>query len=99
MSSISGVRFVLLCFVFVFLRSLKPRPFVQSFFNMHVPRQLHAVTKQLSVFVCFLSLFFFGGGGVDFCEYFCTITVFSLYRETSYVFSFRMVFFYLVTTD
>ena len=40
--------------------SLKPRPFVQSFFDMYGPRQPHAVTKQLSasffVFVCF---FFF----------------------------------------
>ena len=45
--------------------------------------QLHLSTS-FSVFV-----------HVAFSDYFCTITVFSLY---GYVFSFRMVFFYLVTT-
>ena len=39
----SGVTlfFVLFCFVFVFLFLLNPRPFVQSFFDMHAPRQPH----------------------------------------------------------
>ena len=32
------VIFVLFCFVFVFMLSLKPRPFVQSFFDMQAPR-------------------------------------------------------------
>ena len=41
--SFSDVAFVLLCFVFVFLLSLKPRPFVQSFFGVHAPRQPPAV--------------------------------------------------------
>ena len=42
MTSFSGVRFVLFYFVFVFILSLKPRPFVQSSFDMqalrHPPR-------------------------------------------------------------
>ena len=32
------------CFVFVFFLSLKSRPFVQSFFDMHAPRPTHIVT-------------------------------------------------------
>ena len=56
---------------------LKPRPFVQSFFDMHAPRQPHAVTSQLSA-----SFFFsFFLGGVAFSKYFCTIAIFSLYGE------------------
>ena len=39
MTSSSGVKFVLFCFVFVLmLFSLKPRPFVQSSFDMQAPR-------------------------------------------------------------
>ena len=39
MASFSGVTFVLFCFVFVFmLSSLKPRPFVQSSFDMQASR-------------------------------------------------------------
>ena len=38
MTSFSGVTFVLFCFVFVFMLSLKPRPFVQSSFDMQAPR-------------------------------------------------------------
>ena len=34
MTSFSGVKFVLFCFVFVFILSLKPRPFVQSSFDI-----------------------------------------------------------------
>ena len=33
-----AVTFVLFCFVFVFMLSLKPRPFVQSSFDMQAPR-------------------------------------------------------------
>ena len=60
MSSFSGVTFVLFCFVFVFMISLKPRPFVQSFFDMHKSRQPH-------MFLPFFSFFF---GDVAFSEYF-----------------------------
>ena len=44
------------CFVFVFLVLSKPRPFAQSFLDMHAPRQPHATTQQLSMssFVLFL---------------------------------------------
>ena len=38
MMSFSGVASVLFCFVFFFMLSLKPRPFVQSFFDMQAPR-------------------------------------------------------------
>ena len=58
-SSFSGVAFVLFCFVLVFLLSLKPRPFAQSFFDIHAPRHPHAVTQQLSAsFFVFVSSFF-----------------------------------------
>ena len=57
--------------------SLNPLPFVQSFFDMHAPRQPHAV--NLTNVCVFLSFCFFGD--VAFSEYFCTIiyiAVFSL---------------------
>ena len=38
MTSFSGVTFVLFCFVFVFMLSLKPRPFVQPSFDMQAPQ-------------------------------------------------------------
>ena len=38
MASFSGVTLVLFCFVFVFMLSLKPRPVVQSSFDMQAPR-------------------------------------------------------------
>ena len=38
MASFSGVTFVLFCFVFVFMLSLKPRPFVKSSFDIQAPR-------------------------------------------------------------
>ena len=38
MTSFSGVTFVLFCFAFVFMLSLKPRSFVQSSFDMQAPR-------------------------------------------------------------
>ena len=38
MTSFSGVTFVLFCFVFVFVLSLKPRAFVQPSFDMQAPR-------------------------------------------------------------
>ena len=38
MASFSGVMFVLFCFVFVFMLSLNPRPFVQPSFDMQAPR-------------------------------------------------------------
>ena len=39
MTSFSGVTFVLFCFVFVFMLSLKPQPFVQSSFDSQVYNQ------------------------------------------------------------
>ena len=40
MTSFSGVTFVLFCFVFVFMLSLKPWPFVRSFFDMDAAAEL-----------------------------------------------------------
>ena len=52
MTSFSGVTFVLLCFVFIFMLSLKPRPFVQSFFDMQAP-------DSHTCFFFFSTLFYF----------------------------------------
>ena len=53
-------------------------------------------------FICvlfsFLVLSFFVSMEMSLLPFFCTITVFSLYGSTSYVFPFRMVFFYRVIT-
>ena len=80
----------LFCFVFASMLSLKPRPFVQSFFDMQAPRQPHVF---LSFFLCFFD--------VAFSEYFVSLpfSLINSIESTSYVFPFRMVFFYLVTTD
>ena len=59
-----------------------------SFFDMHnTPQQPH-------VFLPFFPLLFCFFGDVAFSEYFCTITVSSLYGEysTSYISPFSMVF-------
>ena len=68
----SGVSFDLFCFVFVLMLSLKPRPFVQSSFDMQAPRQPH-VFSFFFPFVCLEMAFF--------PSIFCTIAVFSLFRE------------------
>ena len=48
MSSFSGVTLALFRFSFssLFMLSLKPRSFVQSFLDMHDPRQPHAVMEM-----------------------------------------------------
>ena len=51
MTSLSGVTFVLFCFVFVFMLSLKPRPFVQSSFDMQAPRQPHVFCFVFLLFI------------------------------------------------
>ena len=92
MASFSGVvTFVLFCFVFVFLMlfSLKPRPFIQSPFDMQATRWPHS-----HVFLSSIRLLF--GNHVAFSEYFFVpsfIAVFSLYGEyvVPYVLSSRMV--------
>ena len=85
--SFSGVRFDLICFVFVFLLSLKPQPFVQSFFvDMNAPRQPHAVTLQLPASFSFLVLPFF------------VSEVFLCHYRFLFVESMSYVFFSLVTT-
>ena len=79
--------------------SLKPRPFVQSFFDMHAPRQPHAVTQQLSAFF-FVFLSFLSLEMSLFPSIFVPL-LFSLCMEsTSHVFfpPSGWCFFYLVTT-
>ena len=56
---------LILCFfsfLFIFSLSLKPRPWVQSFFDMHAPRELAIVYVLYLVCFCFL-------GGGAFCEF------------------------------
>ena len=62
--------------------SLKPWPFVQSFFDMHAPRQPNALPNNClcPLFFLFLLLFCFFGD-FAFSEYFCTIAVPSLCGE------------------
>ena len=69
--------FILLCFC-LHAFSLKPRPFVQSFFGMQARDLL--TTTTLHVFLAFFRFGLFGD--VAFHEYFfCTVVVFSLYGE------------------
>ena len=87
MLSFSGVTFCSVIFfpvhVFVLMRSLKPPSFIQTFFDVHAPRQLqHEVTQQLSAsFFVFVSFIFDLFGDVTFSEYFYATTVFSLFGE------------------
>ena len=82
----------LFCFVLVFMLLLKPRPFVQSFFDIQAPRKPHVF------FGGFFLLFIWR---CRFSEYFLYHRrfIYLCMESTSYVFPFRMVFFYLVTTD
>ena len=80
----SAMFFVLLSFslVFVSMLSVKPRPFVQSFIDVHTPRHLHVVNQELSAsFYCFCFFLFLFLWRFAFSKYFCTIAVFSLYEE------------------
>ena len=79
MSPFSGVTFVLFCFVFVFMLSLKPWPFVQSLFVLR--SSICMVPEGHTRFFLFLFFSFFFFRGVSFSEYFCTVTVFSVYGE------------------
>ena len=92
---LSGFKFVAFGFIFVFMISLKPGPFVQSCFDMHAPRQPHAVTQLLSA-----SLYLFSSEGSLLPSILVPLS-FSLCMESaSYVFPpLWMVLFYLVTTD
>ena len=69
--SSGGDTFVSFRFSF-FLLSLKPRPFVQSFFDMHAPRQPH-IFLPFFRFLCFFE-------DVALSEYFCTIITRVVYR-------------------
>ena len=90
MTSFSGVTFVLFCFVFVLMLSL--RPALRSIV-------LRYTGATIATRVIFLSFFPFVYLEMSlFPIFFCAVTVFSFYEITSYVLSFRMVIFYLVTT-
>ena len=73
MTSFSGVTFVLFCFFFAFMLSLKPQSFVQSSFDMQAPRWPHVYIYFILFFYLEMSLF---------PSIFCTIAVFSLYEKS-----------------
>ena len=72
MTSFSGVTFILFCFVFVFMLSLKPRPFVQPFFVLRYAGA--PIATRVSFFFPFVYLEM-----SLFPSMFCTIVVLSLY--------------------
>ena len=72
----------------VFLALSKPRALVQSFLDMHAPRQPHTVTYQMSVF-SFVSFL----GRCRLFRVFCIIAVSSLAGRVLCTFFFRMMFF------
>ena len=74
MTSFSGVTFVLFYFVFAFMISLKPRPFVQSFFDIYAGAP---IATRVSFFfpLVYLEMSLFPSFGI------CTISAFSLYGE------------------
>ena len=81
----SGVTFILFRFVFVFLLSLKPRPFVQSFFVLR-----YACVPTATRVFPFSFVFFFGAVG-----FFCIFVPLPFYLcvgSASYIFPFRVVF-------
>ena len=89
-SSCSGVTFVLLCFVFIVLLSLKPRALVQSFFIL---RYACAPTATRGYLTTACALFFYSLEMSPFPNI-CVPLPFSLWMEsTSYVCPFPMVFF------
>ena len=101
MLSFSGVTFVLFCFVFVFFLSLKPRPLVQSLFVLRyacTPTATRSYLTTLCVLfrLCFFLLFV--SLEISLFPSMFVPLPFSLCMESTYVFSFRMAFFYLVTT-
>ena len=90
---ISGV----FCPFFVILLSLlNPRPFAQSFFDVHAPRQPGAVSDQINtctciyvVLSCFIYFFVFGDVAFPSTVYYCCFLFVWRIRRTL---SFRMVF-------
>ena len=96
--SFSGVvTFVLFCFVFVFFfLSLKPRPFAQAFFVLRYTINTILLSACFFVFVSSLFLFLWKWRFFRVFLYHCRFS--HCMESTSYVFSFRIVFFYLVTT-
>ena len=87
--------FLRYCFVFVFMLSLKPRPFVQSSFEMHAPRYFFFLLfiwrcRTITVFSLYHYRFLFVPLPFSLCNitvfslyhyrFLCTITVFSLYH-------------------
>ena len=89
MPSFSGVTFILFCFVVVFFISMNSRPLVQSFFDMHTPRQPYM----------FLPFFLFSiSVSLEmslFSTLFVPLSFYLCMESTSYVFLFRVLFFYL----
>ena len=100
MSSFSGVTFVLLRFsLCAFFEAAALRSIVLR--HARAPTATRSYLPTVCAFFCFCLFGDVAFGDVAFSEYFCTIAVLSLYGEyvVPYVFSFRMVFFYLVSMD
>ena len=89
MSSFSRVTFALFCLVFVIMLSLKVRPFVQSFFVLR-----YACVPTATFVSSFLPFF----GHAAFPRFLYHNRFCPFMESTPYVFPFRMVFFYVVTT-
>ena len=85
MLSFSGVTFVLFCFVSVFLLSLKPRPFVQSFFVLRYACAPTATRSYLTtvcvLFVVVVVVVFVSLDMSLFPSIFVPLPFFSLYGE------------------
>ena len=79
----SGVTFVVVFFfVSVVLISLKPRPFVQSIFDIHAPPAATGSSNLTTSFVCFYFFGFVFNGDVAFSQCFVPfIAVPSLYEK------------------
>ena len=74
MTTLSGsVTFVLFFLVFVFMLSLKPRPFVQSFFDSQSPQYAHVFFSDFLLSV-YLKMTLFP-------SIFCALAAFSLNGE------------------
>ena len=86
MTSFSGVTCVLFCFVFVFMLSLKPRPFVQS-----IVLRCAGAPVAIRVSFSFLEMSLL-------LNIFCTSSTFSLYGEYVVRSFLPNGVFYLVTT-
>ena len=90
---------VLFCFGLTFLLSLKPQPFVQSFFDMRTPRDSHTqLPNNCPCPVCSVLAYFAVSLEMSLFPSISYRAVFLCTKITLWVFPFWKVFSYLVTT-